>query len=814
MATGRIIEFRQDRGFGFIQPEGGKRLFFHINDARQLGREPQVGDRVDFEEGTSPKGPKAINVRPVGAAVVAAQPARQPGGARPRAGGAPRPTSTQSYRFLNPYNFVRYLNKKRPNHHVLGNCPPPPHDRYTGLTGTITCRLTNVTPLFIADTEDSIPNFTKDGHNAYRFFRVLDDKGDKPPALPATSLRGMVRSIFEAVTNSCFGVFEQDEEHGQKSRLEYRDTAISPQLIPARVVSINSNSATLELFDCAFMGSPPRYNNSTSMVKTGAVNEYQPRVLQPAKNGRSARAFSPAGRIPPGVADGERVAALVNTQPTVHRSGRFQWFSVEHIVSAANHATLKVSAGQQKVFGYLHLTGPNIENKHDERLFFRWDDVNETPRTHYSPQDVVVDNATVDEFNRSLARYWERHSEVVEQLAKTHRHPTADTLPFPSEFVQKGNKLKPGDLVYYYKSMTGSQHIYPVAIPRREYRFPREALLPKHVCRCQDLQTLCPACRTFGWVHEQAEADRSQHVAYAGRVRFSMGRLERDSPLQFLDSDQPDGIPLAILGTPKPTTTLFYLLQSNGKPANGSTNYNDRSNRLRGRKVYRHIGDWNSLSERQRPEYRRAGNERDKQNRTVFEVLAPGAQFTFQVNFEHLQPVELGALLWSLQLEDSMVHRLGFAKPLGFGSVKIDVTAMTVYQMTTRYSSLAMTILEGLQADADPVETPHPSITDWLKLFMAQMETLYCEKGMSFGDLVNVADLRSLLSSPKAPLPVHYPRQGEDASTDGENFKWFMGNKRRVFYEGRGRLLPPQFLPVAVDDHVGLTLMDNEGNPL
>jgi hypothetical protein len=25
------------------------------------------------------------------------------------------------------------------------------------------------------------------------------------------------------------------------------------------------------------------------------------------------------------------------------------------------------------VFGFLHRTGPNIENKHHERLFFRWD---------------------------------------------------------------------------------------------------------------------------------------------------------------------------------------------------------------------------------------------------------------------------------------------------------------------------------------------------------------------------------------------------------------------------------------------------------
>jgi CRISPR-associated protein (TIGR03986 family) len=547
------------------------------------------------------------------------------------------------------------------------------------------------------------------------------------------------------------------------------------------------------------------------MVKSGAIQEYDPKVLLPAKDGRPARSFRPIGRIPGGVADGDRVAALVNIQPIVHRFNRFQWFSVEQIASATGHTTLGASASQRKVFGYLHLTGPNIENKHDERLFFRWDDVNPAPRTGYKPEDVQIDAAVIDEYNRSLARYWERHGEVVEQLAG--QPPSATNLPFPSSFVKKDRKLRQGDLVYYHKAPDGSQHIYPVAIPRREYRFPREALLPKHVCRCKNLQTLCLACRTFGWVHEEADDDRTQQIAYAGRVRFSLGTLKNETTMQYLEAD-PDGIALAILGTPKPTTTLFYLLQSNGKPASSSTNYNDPNSRLRGRKFYRHWGGWDTLPARQKQEYRRAGNERDKQNRTLFEVLAPGAHFTFQVKFENLQPVELGALLWSLQLEDGMFHRLGFAKPLGFGSVKICVTEVAILPMATRYNSLLSSgDNEAEQAQSDP-QTPSPDLKTWISTFVAQMEAVYCKKGEAFGNLTNIADLKALLSAPKISLPIHYPRQSADASTDGENFKWFMGNKRRAQRETRNQLPAPQPLSLAIDDHVGLTLMDEKGNPL
>jgi CspA family cold shock protein len=53
-----------DKGFGFITVDGDpKDLFFHRNELKGVNFEDlQVGDRVSFEKGESPKGPNAVNV--------------------------------------------------------------------------------------------------------------------------------------------------------------------------------------------------------------------------------------------------------------------------------------------------------------------------------------------------------------------------------------------------------------------------------------------------------------------------------------------------------------------------------------------------------------------------------------------------------------------------------------------------------------------------------------------------------------------------------------------------------------------------------
>ena len=54
---GRVSEWKDDRGFGFIAPNGGgSRLFLHISSFSDRQRRPAVGDLVTYEVSTDGKG--------------------------------------------------------------------------------------------------------------------------------------------------------------------------------------------------------------------------------------------------------------------------------------------------------------------------------------------------------------------------------------------------------------------------------------------------------------------------------------------------------------------------------------------------------------------------------------------------------------------------------------------------------------------------------------------------------------------------------------------------------------------------------------
>lgn len=64
MPEGKIKKVIADKGFGFIEGDGGNDLFFHHSEIQDNRIEDlQIGQRVSYEAGHGPKGPRAEKVR-------------------------------------------------------------------------------------------------------------------------------------------------------------------------------------------------------------------------------------------------------------------------------------------------------------------------------------------------------------------------------------------------------------------------------------------------------------------------------------------------------------------------------------------------------------------------------------------------------------------------------------------------------------------------------------------------------------------------------------------------------------------------------
>lgn len=196
----------------------------------------------------------------------------------------------------------------------------------------------------------------------------------------------------------------------------------------------------------------------------------------------------------------------------------------------------------------------------------------------------------------------------------------------------------------------------------------------------------------FGWVEEDGVGLEGQ---YAGRVSFGDAHFSQAIEGVWYSLDPITPHPLA---GPKPTTFQHYLVQD----ADKGHNPDDKSSlahygtpasetEIRGYKRYWHKGSRPDIeassSELRNPE---TGHEHESQLTRIVPVK-PGVQFKFRVHFENLRDAELGALLWALMLPSDTDriyrHKLGMGKPLGMGAVSI-TGDLHLTNRVDRYSSL------------------------------------------------------------------------------------------------------------------------------
>jgi len=504
MAEGIIKKWFPDREFGFISPvSGGQDAWFNLTRVkREFQDQIREGIKVSFEMEKGERGPRARNV------------CLLPGEQLPE---KEIQSGRKQYLFFNPYNFVRCLTRKRPDNHVLGNCPPPPHERYVGLNGRVTCTVESVSPLFISDSHQILD---ESGHRTYRFFTY-----EGKPALPASSLRGMLRSVYEAATNSCFAVFNGDDY------LSYHLPAEdASKLVPGRVYE-DSGKWEIELLT----GTTPLV---TGRRPQGTQYAAWAHFYRPLKSSRTKASVpgAPYSMRQKLSIDGwkHKDSCWALIELIEHPKRRFEFWNV--VALDKNREALKPSGSQRLVQGYLCINNQSIENKHDERLFFC---------TSENTTKLELTKAVRDKYNVLLADYNKRHRDSVPRNGE----------PAFSRFIVDEEKLQNGDLVYAMLQYDDNNQpvvdfLAPVSVPRTGYRHNIDTLLPEeHLKACREYESLCPACRVFGWVYKASKEDeeipKNRVTAYAGRVRLENAMLI--SNVREIE----EGITLPVLSTPK-----------------------------------------------------------------------------------------------------------------------------------------------------------------------------------------------------------------------------------------------------------------------
>jgi len=725
-------------------------------------------------------------------------------------------------KFFNPYAFVPAL----PRDGVtgdLGDRAPTGHDRFheNRISGRIEVTLTTVTPLLIPDAgrRTEVPGAPD------HFLYPLRVDGKGAPYLPPTSVKGMLRAAYEAVTNSRLSMFKGHEEalgfrrsaiestqqHIQAARVENGVLRMLDAL-PVRRYDVEEGrnikglpSAGAEVW-CRTVRNPA--TRTDEVVEVSASSKQGQREWRRGwahvtgrniDRKKSERVFAEPGFEETKDLDRSLLKAYggrLKNKPVLCRVYRDQ--DNRWVVAAivAHDESLPDDVGQRtrcsELRGYLH-----FREEGRKQIPVVWIGKGGAHAWHPLADLPAKWDALMTEYLRSSKGRIEDPSAAPDdtELSRHLRDPAA-------------RRLTEGTLCWVRLENRTPTALYPVAISRDRYENAPLDLLSDTLRPASDRQRLSPADRVFGWVKDDG------HGAHRGQLRVGPVICETADPVMpFVSETNPHGLPLAILGAPKPEQARFYAAQDEkgtplpdqGSKADGYRNPGVSG--LRGRKVYPHHGDlpknyW-PVTPRQRPLLRQQGGPlrhqaflrlasqsgdtpaplRDKQNRSIAAWVREGVTFSFSIHVTNLSHVELGALLWLLDLDrwepgHKHFHRLGGGKPLGFGSVRMTVTNCELADqesLKARYRSL-----RSPQTAAGIDKAP------LVGEFHQACVNAYAPKTT----FKNVPFIKAFLAAARgrSAFPTHYPTvqvrgdQHTPAAPVAESYKWFVRNEANQDY--------------------------------
>jgi len=583
-------------------------------------------------------------------------------------------------KFINPYSFVPLGSGCARQQGTAVRGPEAGGDSagaYVAelLTGSITCELIPKTDLFIPNTsnEDAF-GFQAEtpDHKSYEFYSyddltgvpctVSSDGVPKSPVIPGSEIRGVIRSAYEILTDSCFNI-DYDEDLYTRT-----PTAKRPGII---VKDYSGHYRLYEAYNVRLARGATDINGEA--LKTGDIVRCK---IERHTNIVTLR-------------DGQKIT--VYTYSAMERVVKLEDAGIDDVLNkvidkrdSSYDRKLKTAEGKPREisrdeFTGIVLNGEDTAEKKYEHLFII--------STKTAKQSPGIDEG-VSKMSKVLQLY--RDKTVNLHLTKDKGgntgdggandvETTGDAGDANDERMHTGysgdnNTYSMAEIDHgspypvYYQEVKGRYYFSPACITKNIYYNTLKNIIKNSApgdnsyLPCGDKNNLCPACRLFGTVTEG-----KGHFATAARVRFSDAAYTGANPPEYKNV-----ITLPEQAGPKFRCVEFYTHVRDEKPKYWNFDFDDDGKdisekiEVKGRKMYLcHT-----------PVYP-PDIDRNERNCSVRPLKAKrGAVFTFKVFFDKVTETELKRLLAVLSNggnENKLYHKMGKGKPLGLGSVKIKV---------------------------------------------------------------------------------------------------------------------------------------------
>jgi len=666
--------------------------------------------------------------------------------------------------------------------------------------GRLHCKLVAETPFFIGSKRSDQHSFPAQVGN-------YEHNGEL--AIPATSLRGLLSSLTEAASNSALRVLDN-------GLLSYRKTMDSklakdrPLSAIGMVIGQGDENLkiiplalpTLELKNGDYQFSSPVFNK---MFPDGraALKVY----LNDAYNGNGEMAEFLADKNTWTPKENNQIFYLDLDPLHLKMLGG-------KLVSNGNEALLRRPSrnGANFIIGQNSIPAnsrPIPAHKLTDRekarltpgilrILGKTHRETDMPNTKKHELFIPVPREFADNFEQFIkeapafpisAEAVKRFKELADQRTDSQKQERLDhdeqRLPYHLKGTTRTDKhkLEPkhGDLVYFRPDETDHKTVAEIAFSahwrgRVENKkqqaarvfdfFSSKDLLPFNPER----QSLSPAELLFGFVEElnsKEEPKPKNALAFAGKVRIGTGQLtSKADKEQLLESE----VTLKILASPKlPSPSLYFRTKSAQQTYIAKHDLSPDNDKANGRKQYLHAlrkQDNSSQVQKLTPTGGipnsgnqlypwQSGNSDHAEQKVKIRPIKPGTSFEFSVDFDNLTAWELGLLCYALKPSETYRHKLGMGKPIGLGSVNIDIEKLELIDRQKRYGEEPVT--------AERYNGEQLGIAELRNTFIATMDT-------------DIRRALELLGNPhNTKAPVHYP-QVNGKNIEEETYRWFVAN--------------------------------------